>query len=154
MRRELSVEQVFPVRPLHFGQSPERLGQDEIRAWQIYLVEEKRLAASSISVAVAALRFVYTVTLKRPWIKSKTTSQPAGNQKKLPGCAEPCGSRPVPGRSEKPGNIEMILTAVCYATECRYGYPRRFPWKPTAIDSQRMVIPRWKGRAKAGKTAT
>jgi integrase/recombinase XerD len=46
----------------HFGQPPERLVQDEIRASQIYLVEERRLAASSISVAVAALRFVYTVT--------------------------------------------------------------------------------------------
>jgi site-specific recombinase XerD len=55
------VEQVSRFA-LHFGQSPERLGQDEIRAWQIYLVEERRLAASSISVAVAALRFVYTVT--------------------------------------------------------------------------------------------
>ena len=52
----------------YFGRPPEWLGQDEIRAWQIYLVEERRLAASSISIAVAALRFVYTVTLKRPWI--------------------------------------------------------------------------------------
>ena len=76
------VEQVSRFA-LHFGQSPERLGQDEIRAWQIYLVEERRLAASSISVAVAALRFVYTVTLKRPWIVEDdipTSRQP----KKLP----------------------------------------------------------------------
>jgi integrase/recombinase XerD len=41
----------------HFRQSPERLGLAEIRAWQIYLAQDKRLAASSISVAVAALRF-------------------------------------------------------------------------------------------------
>jgi integrase/recombinase XerD len=67
----------------HFGQTPERLGQDDIRAWQIYLVEERRLAASSISVAVAALRFVYTVTLKRPWIVEDDI--PTGRQpKKLP----------------------------------------------------------------------
>ena len=52
----------------HFGLPPEQLGQEEIRAWQVYLVEERRLAASSISVAVAALRFVYAVTLKRPWV--------------------------------------------------------------------------------------
>ena len=61
------VEQVSRFA-CHFRQPPERLGQQEIRAWQIYLVEERRLAASSISVAVAALRFVYKVTLKRPWI--------------------------------------------------------------------------------------
>ena len=67
----------------HFGRPPELLGQDEIRSWQIYLVEERRLAASSISVAVAALRFVYAVTLKKPWIVEDdipTSRQP----KKLP----------------------------------------------------------------------
>jgi integrase/recombinase XerD len=51
----------------HFHKSPERLGPPEIRAWQIYLAQDKRLAASSISVAVAALRFLYTVTLRREW---------------------------------------------------------------------------------------
>ena len=49
----------------HFRKSPERLGTAEIRAWQIYLAQDRRLAASSISVAVAALRFLYTVTLRR-----------------------------------------------------------------------------------------
>jgi len=72
----------------HFGQSPERLGQDEIRAWQIYLVEERRLAASSISIAVAALRFVYTVSLKRPWVL-KRVSQPAANRKNSLLCRAP-----------------------------------------------------------------
>src|SRR5664279_5088700 len=51
----------------HFGLSPERLGQDEIRAWQTYLVEDRRLAASSIPVSVATLRCVYTVARKRSW---------------------------------------------------------------------------------------
>jgi site-specific recombinase XerD len=50
----------------HFQQSPERLGPEEIRAYQIYLTNEKRLAVASILLAVAALRFLYTVTLKRP----------------------------------------------------------------------------------------
>jgi hypothetical protein len=35
----------------HFGQPPERLGREEIRACQIYLAQDKHLAASSISVA-------------------------------------------------------------------------------------------------------
>ena len=81
----------------HFGQSPERLGQDKIRAWQIYLVEERRLAASSISVAVAALRFVLyrhpQTALDR---RRRHPNQPATEE--TPRCAEPCGSRPVPGR--------------------------------------------------------
>jgi integrase/recombinase XerD len=51
----------------HFRKSPEHLGTAEIRAWQLYLAQDKRLAASSISLAVSALRFLYTVTLRREW---------------------------------------------------------------------------------------
>ncbi len=46
----------------HFQQSPERLGPEEIRAYQIYLTNEKKLAVASILLAVAALRFLCTVT--------------------------------------------------------------------------------------------
>lgn len=67
----------------HFGRPPELLGQDEIRSWQIYLVEERRLAASSISVAVAALRFSMPSPSKSLGL-SKTTSQPAGNRRNSP----------------------------------------------------------------------
>ncbi len=134
------VEQVSRFA-LHFGQSPERLGQDEIRAWQIYLVEERRLAASSISVAVAALRFVYTVTLKRPWIVEDdipTSRQP----KKLPVVPSPAEVVRFLDAVKSPKH-RMILT-VCYATGLRIS--EAVSLKPTAIDSQRMVI-----RVEAGK---
>src|SRR6266542_2482942 len=52
----------------HFPESPEGLGPEEIRAYQIYLTNERKLAISSILLAVAALRFLYTVTLKKDWI--------------------------------------------------------------------------------------
>ncbi|MFP3553019.1 site-specific integrase [Paraburkholderia sp. SIMBA_049] len=51
----------------HFGRSPEVLGPEEIRAWLIYLREERKLAPTSLHPAVGALRFLYRVTLKRPW---------------------------------------------------------------------------------------
>ncbi len=51
----------------HFGTSPELLGPDDIRAYQLHLTRDKRLSASSILVAVAAIRFVYKVTLRRDW---------------------------------------------------------------------------------------
>ncbi|GAB6852957.1 tyrosine-type recombinase/integrase [Paraburkholderia kururiensis] len=50
----------------HFGRSPEQLGPEEIRAWQVYLVEAGR-AGSTLMVATAALRFLYNVTLRRGW---------------------------------------------------------------------------------------
>jgi len=49
----------------HFGRSPERLGPEEIRTYQIYLAKERRLGISSRTVAVSALRFLYHVTLKQ-----------------------------------------------------------------------------------------
>jgi len=33
----------------------------------VYLTNEKKLAPGSILIATSALRFLYTVTLKRPW---------------------------------------------------------------------------------------
>jgi len=51
----------------HFQQSPECLGPEEIRTYQLYLTNDKKLAVGSILIAVAALRFLYTVTLKKTW---------------------------------------------------------------------------------------
>ncbi len=42
----------------HFNKSPELLGPDQIRQYQIHMVEEKGLAAGSVQIAVAALRFL------------------------------------------------------------------------------------------------
>ena len=51
----------------HFGRSPAHLGPEQIRGYQVYLTTERRLAASSLVVAVSALRFLYRVTLKKDW---------------------------------------------------------------------------------------
>src|SRR5271166_6869252 len=51
----------------YFRKSPEVLGPEEIRSYQVYLTNEKKLAPSSILIAVSALRFLYKVTLHRDW---------------------------------------------------------------------------------------
>ena len=67
----------------HFRKSPDLLGPAEIRTYLIHLTRERHLAASSVIVAVSALRFFYTITLKRPWVVADDI--PAGRQaKKLP----------------------------------------------------------------------
>jgi integrase/recombinase XerD len=48
----------------HFGRSPATLGPEEIRAWQLHLVEVRKLSRSTLVTATAALRFLYTITLK------------------------------------------------------------------------------------------
>jgi len=51
----------------HFGKSPEQLGPEEIRAYQIYLADQRKVAVGTRIVAVSALRFLYAVTLGREW---------------------------------------------------------------------------------------
>jgi integrase/recombinase XerD len=51
----------------YFGKSPEMLGPEEIRTWQVHLLKVKKLAPQSIACATAALRFLYSITLKRRW---------------------------------------------------------------------------------------
>ena len=51
----------------HFDTSPEQLGPEEIRTYQIYLADERKVAVSTRILAVSALRFLYAVTLKRDW---------------------------------------------------------------------------------------
>jgi site-specific recombinase XerD len=50
----------------HFGQSPTQLGPDHIRQYHLHLLS-RHASRSALVITVAALRFVYTVTLRRPW---------------------------------------------------------------------------------------
>jgi site-specific recombinase XerD len=49
----------------HFGSSPADLNGEHVRCWQVHLVEQKKASASAINQHVAALRFLYSNTLKR-----------------------------------------------------------------------------------------
>ena len=52
----------------HFHRSPDQLGAEEIRRYQLFLIQEKKLAWSSYKQIVCALRFFYAKTLKRPFL--------------------------------------------------------------------------------------
>jgi integrase/recombinase XerD len=54
----------------HFHRSPDQLGAEEIRQYQLFLIQEKKLAWSSYNQIVCALRFFYAKTLKRPLLLS------------------------------------------------------------------------------------
>jgi site-specific recombinase XerD len=51
----------------YFGKSPALLGPEEVRAYQVHLVYEKKLSWSSFNLAVCALRFLYQHTLRADW---------------------------------------------------------------------------------------
>jgi integrase/recombinase XerD len=119
----------------HFRRSPEGLGPRDIRDYQVYLTNEKKLAPGSISIATAALRFLYMVTLKRPWDVAEVLPMPKAQQT-LPVILSPEEVRQflscVPRRKGR-----TILT-VCYAAGLRVS--EAIALKPNDIDSKRMMI--------------
>jgi integrase/recombinase XerD len=52
----------------HFGKSPQRLGPEDVRAYLVFLVEEKRVSWSYYGQTICALRFLYRVTLGKDWV--------------------------------------------------------------------------------------
>ena len=50
----------------HFGKSPELLGSEQVREYQLYLIKEKGVSLPSYIQAVCALRFLYSNTLHLP----------------------------------------------------------------------------------------
>ncbi len=48
----------------HFGRSPDQLGYEEVRAWQLHLVQSG-LATGAVNSQITALRFFFRVTLGR-----------------------------------------------------------------------------------------
>jgi site-specific recombinase XerD len=66
----------------HFHASPDQLGPEHIRAYQVYLAQEKRASWSVFNQAACALRFFYNVTLGRNYPREYV---PFGKRpKKLP----------------------------------------------------------------------
>jgi site-specific recombinase XerD len=49
----------------YFGKSPDRLGPNELRTYQAYLLQERKLTPGTVVNRVAALRFFFVKTLKR-----------------------------------------------------------------------------------------
>jgi integrase/recombinase XerD len=51
----------------HYKTSPEYLSFEHVRAYQVYLAEQRQLSPASINIFVSAAQFLYTVTLEMPW---------------------------------------------------------------------------------------
>ena len=49
----------------YFGKSPDKLGLNELRTYQAYLLRERKLTPGTVVNQVAALRFFFVKTLKR-----------------------------------------------------------------------------------------
>ena len=95
----------------YFRTSPDALTPEHIRTYQIYLTNEKKLAANSIYTAVAALRFLYRVTLKKEWTFGEDIPLPKKPQK-LPVVLSPeeiCAFPQLRGLRQTSGDPDHLL---------------------------------------------
>jgi site-specific recombinase XerD len=119
----------------HFNRSPELLGPEEIRSYQLYLTNQRKLAPSSIILAVAALRFLYKITLHKDWNFEEVIPSPKKPQK-LPIVLSP--EEVLRFLSCVRSIKHRTILTTCYAAGLRVS--EAVCLKVTDIDSERMVI--------------
>jgi integrase/recombinase XerD len=118
----------------HFGRSPEALGSEEVREFLLHLVGEKKVSWCVFNQTVAALRFLYEVTLDRQgvMVRVRCPKQP----KRLPTVLSLDETRRFFGAILGIKHRAILMTA--YAGGLRISEVAGL--RVNDIDSQRMVL--------------
>ena len=117
----------------HFGRSPELLGPEEVRTYQLHLIE-RRVSWSKLNQTVCALRFLYGSTMGRP---EQVTMIPFGKRpRKLPCVLSPEEVTRLLDAAE-PGR-ERVMLQTTYA--CGLRLEELLHVQVGDIDSRRMVL--------------
>ena len=118
----------------YFGKSPELLGPEDVRTYQVYLIHQKRASSSMLQQTVCALRFLYRNTLGKEWALPYIPTP--RREKKLPVVLS---QEEVSRFLDNLPNLKhraLIMTA--YATGMRVS--EVVSLRAADIDSDRMVI--------------
>jgi integrase/recombinase XerD len=132
----------------HFNKFPAVLGIEDIRDYQLYLTNQKKLNASSIKVAVSAIRFLYRVTLGRPWDFDEVVPSPK-KPRTLPIILSP--EEVVHFLGCVTNVKQRTILTICYAAGLRISEAVHL--MPSAIDRQRMVIRIEQGKGRKDRYA-
>ena len=118
----------------HFNTSPDLLGPEQIREYQLYLIKEKGVSLSSFKIAVCGLRFLYSHTLHLPFAIDHIPFP--RSEDKLPVILSPAEVKHL---LETPKNLgHRTMLATLYATGARVSEVARLHIPD--IDSHRGVI--------------
>jgi len=124
----------------HFGKSPDQLGPNELRSYQAYLLQERKVTPGTAVNCVAALRFFFIKTLKRhqfreflPYPKDRRRLPTVLSQEEVARLINAAGTL-----------FRRTLLMTLYGTGMRRSELAHL--KVGDIDSQRMII-----RVVAGK---
>ena len=117
----------------HFGRSPDLLGPEEVRAYQLHLLQ-RRVSWSTFNQAVCALRFLYRITLPRP---EQLPFIPFGKRPKtLPSVLSPDEMLRLLQAARPPR--DRVLLQVAYG--CGLRLQELLHLRVSDIDSARMVV--------------
>ena len=116
-----------------FGRSPDRLGYEEVRAYQAYLVDRK-VSWGALNQTVCALRFFYGVTLGRTDLPERIAY--ARTPRKLPVVLS--ADEVVGFLQAVKGTRNRVALMTTYAAGLRASEATRL--KVIDIDSARMVV--------------
>ena len=119
----------------YFHRSPEQLGPEHLRRYQRYLLQERKLAPSTVEMRISALRFLYKRTLKRKDLAFDDLIFPKVPHKLPTVLSQEEVVRLI---DAAPNRLYRILLVLLYATGARRAEAARI--KVEDIDSQRMVI--------------
>ncbi len=99
----------------YFGQPADQLGPEQIRQFQLHLVNEKKVSWSSFNQAVCGLRLLYNITLGKDWTVKHI---PFGKRpKKLPTVLSDEEACRLLNSIDHPKHHAVLLT--CYAAGLR-----------------------------------
>ena len=127
----------------HFRKSPDQLGPEHIRQYQLFLTKEKQAGQSTCIQAVCALRFLYTHTLNRK-IEIERIPFPR-RERKLPLILS---REEVKALLEAPARLrDRAILAVLYGSGLRVAEVIQL--KPRDIDARRNVL--WVRQGKGRK---
>ena len=119
----------------HFHCSPEHLGPEQLRRYQIFLLQEKKLEPSTVAIRISALRFLYKRTLKRRDLAFDDLIFPKVPQKLPTVLSQEEVARLI---DAAPNRLYRAILVLLYATGARRAEAALI--KVADIDSQRMVI--------------
>lgn len=118
----------------HYGRSPDRLSEQEVRDYLLYVKDEKHFAEGTLRICYYGIKFFYLNTLGRPWPFLTMLRTPRSNY--LPTILSPEEIRNLLGQIRSPKH-SMCLTLI-YACGLRISEATRL--QVSGIDSKRMVI--------------